>query len=224
VIVVPGGVYAAGPHRFVCGDIEDGALERLYSLLPERPAMVYSDPPWNAGNARYWRTQAGLGRAVDWETLWCLIADFTQRTGAPDVWFEMSLSQTETWLQIVTPYLPPLVGLWQVYYGSPPTVGPYIHCCGRPNNIARFARHTCVPLPDMTGLKGEAVTNLAFRSSLTDGACGIVVDPCIGKGMTARMACSHGLTCYGAELNPKRLSVTLAWFEKRGYALDSIMA
>lgn len=43
---------------------------------------------------------------------------------------------------------------------------------------------------------------------------GIVLDPCCGKGYTARAAVAHGLTFRGNELNPERAAVTVAWLEK----------
>jgi hypothetical protein len=167
---------------------------------------------------------AGVGRRVDWEAFWRTIGAFVMESGAPDVWFEMGISQTERWLGIIAEYAPPLVGLWRVYYGAPPTSGPYTHCPGRPNNIARFSAKTDLPQPQFDGLKGEAVTDKAFQCSMVDGATGIVVDPCIGKGMTARFAHRYGLACYGVELNPCRLQVTLDWLEQRGYGIEPILA
>jgi hypothetical protein len=48
-----------------------------------------------------------------------------------------------------------------------------------------------------------------------DGAT--VADPCIGKGMTSRLAHEFGLHCVGTELAEKRLAYTTAWLEKKGY-------
>jgi hypothetical protein len=45
----------------------------------------------------------------------------------------------------------------------------------------------------------------------------VVFDPCIGLGMTARMAHYFNMICYGNELNPIRLRRTLLWLSKKGY-------
>lgn len=42
-----------------------------------------------------------------------------------------------------------------------------------------------------------------------------VFDPCVGKGMMARMAHEFGMACYGIEINSKRLAVTIKWLEKK---------
>lgn len=45
-----------------CADIQDNDhREKLHELLPDAVDLVYSDPPWNPGNATYWRTHAGEG-------------------------------------------------------------------------------------------------------------------------------------------------------------------
>jgi len=215
----PGEVWMAGAHTFLCGDLEDGAFDRLLSLLPTAPSMVYSDPPWNAGNCRYWRTHAGVGRSVDFEAFSAILAHGIQASGVREAWLEMGLSETPRWLEIVRPDLPPPAGQWQVYYGPPVTAGPYKGCVGRPNYLHRFS-DWCDVDSDPTGLKGERVTEWAFRNSAVSG--GIVVDPCVGRGMTVRMAHRFGMICFGNELNPKRLAVLLEWLRRAGYEPERV--
>lgn len=120
--------------------------------------------------------------------------------------------------------LPPFAGEWTVYYGAPVTSGDRMAECRRPNKLLRFAGHSWSGNP--SDMRGEAMTRHVFEHEpLVASACGLyVADPCVGKGMTARMAQRFDLACLGMELNPKRLLVTLQWLEKQGLSVERISA
>jgi hypothetical protein len=48
----------------------------------------------------------------------------------------------------------------------------------------------------------------------------VVVDPCMGKGMTSRMAHYFDWDCVGVEINPKRLAKTIEWLGRQGYDVE----
>jgi len=52
----------------------------------------------------------------------------------------------------------------------------------------------------------------------------MVFDPCVGRGLTARICEAHGLTVFGIEQNPRRLAVTLRLLEKCMPIRDGIKA
>lgn len=45
----------------------------------------------------------------------------------------------------------------------------------------------------------------------------VILDPCIGCGMTSRACHALGHHCIGLELNPHRLLRTVNWLVKQGY-------
>jgi hypothetical protein len=47
-----------------------------------------------------------------------------------------------------------------------------------------------------------------------------VFDPCIGKGMTSRMALYYQWDCIGTEINPKRLGKTITWLERKNFEVS----
>jgi hypothetical protein len=98
----------------------------------------------------------------------------------------------------------PLREQWVVQYGSPL----------RPNVLLHFGHVRLAT--DPTGLHGEAMTRRGFEGlDLAPG--GTVADPCLGMGMTSRMAHRFGQHCFGTELNAARLDRTIGWLLKQGY-------
>ena len=204
--VRPGEWWAAGPHRFLCGDIEAGAFATLVAALPAPAALVYTDPPWGQGNAAYWRTvaaRAGVPAApASYDRLLQAIGAGAAASGAPAVWVEIGVRWATEAAATLAPYLPPLAAVWTVTYGRPP----------RPNVLLGFSARPIAG--DASGLHGEAVTAWVFARQSVPG--GIVLDPCVGRGMTARFAHRSGMACWGCELHPGRLAVTLDWLGRRG--------
>ena len=64
--VQDGDLWTAGPHRIACGDLERGDALDLLHNLKALPDIVYTDPPWNAGNAASFRrrTKSSIVRAI----------------------------------------------------------------------------------------------------------------------------------------------------------------
>lgn len=206
----------------ICGDIEEPSTrEALESSMPPLVHTVYSDPPWNPGNATYWRTHAGLGPCESYNRFldaWCSAASACLKRGASNVFIEQSNHDTHAKMFIDAtgrqPSWPPLQRKWTVYYGSPGSAG-----CRRPNSLLHFG-----PSPIETDPEGMAGEPMTIRACAGIGAPvgSWIVDPCIGKGMTSRMAVYFDWNCLGCELNPKRLAVTLGWLEKQGYTIREL--
>jgi hypothetical protein len=204
----------------------DGMMQRLavadiihtdtfHQLIPRGGAWcVYSDPPWNPGNEKWWRRHAGAEPPSDYNELldaWCqCVVDcwpehvFCEQSvnDKHRAMFTEAVERCEAWTL-------PLLEEWTVYYGSPGSRG-----CSRPNKLLHFGHE---PLrTDPSELHGIHMTRCVFEGlDWPDGAT--VADPCIGKGMTSRLAHEFGLHCVGTELAEKRLAYTTAWLEKKGY-------
>jgi len=210
--VHPGDMFAAGRHRFLCGDLEEVNCCELLNM-PRDIYMVYSDPPWNPGNAKMWRTLSKLdgekGRAVAWDRFvgrfWAHIA----YVNPEHIFIEMGVKQTPGYIDMVD-----VLGFfdfryeWNVFYAST-----------RPNKLLYFSKVGGF-IGNPEGMKNEPMTRHVFEHIAKKDE--IVFDPCVGLGMTTRMAHRFNMTCYGIELNPMRLKKTLLWLSKHGYEVNRI--
>lgn len=203
-----GDVWAAGHHVFLCGDVERDDLLTLTALLPTTPLFAYSIPPW--GNMKYWETKNG--ESVDPEVFWSRYCAGVSSSETRCMFVEQGLDEYEPLLKHAQRMgWPPLRDQWEVRYGSKKQP--------RPNQLFMFSDYrvrSCNP----HGLSGEEMTRHIF-SEVAD-AGDIVLDPCIGLGMTARIAHEFGMRCWGMEISPSRLSRTLEWLEQSGYPIERI--
>ncbi len=195
-----------GPHRLLCGDLTAGVVARL--MGEERADLVYSDPPWGPGNLQFWATMNERGSAptAPWAAFlaaFCANVATYRKPDAP-VFVEMGLRWTRD-LDVTMA----AVGLerrrrWDILYG--PKSKPL------PNTVTLYGpRDLAIDLPDPP--HGEPVTRAIFRAVGQPGM--VVLDPCTGLGMTARITHALGASFRGAELNPVRLERTAAWLRKR---------
>lgn len=195
-----------GRHRLLCGDITQGAAARM--LRGDAADVVYSDPPWGPGNQRYWHTMNARGSVprTSWPSFlaaFCGVCAAHRRPDAP-VFVEMGLR----WVDELDAAMRS-VGLeprrrWRILYG--PKRKPL------PNVLSLFGpRDVEVTMPDPP--HGEPVTRAALAAVVRPGS--IVLDPCTGLGMTARLTHALGGAFRGTELNAARLARTVAWLEKR---------
>lgn len=203
-------------------DLEvESHVDRIRQLLPGTIELVYSDPPWNPGNRKYWRTKAeadhdgSYGWFLD---IWCgLVGECIQEHGTRHVFTEQSydddhrssflntVRMTESWDL-------PLQDRFTVFYGSPGSRSRQ-----NPNMLLHFAD---TPLQtDPSGLDGEPMTIRAC-AGVDVGPEATVFDPCIGKGMTSRMALYYQWDCIGTEINPKRLGKTITWLERHDFEVE----
>lgn len=183
-------------------------------LFPSTVGAVYSDPPWNPGNATYWRTMAGLDRCESFARFW---NGFLQTVkicldlGARHVLIEQSAREEdqapllEAWARA----FPDGEGLpFQARYNVRYQSGR------RPNALLHWG--VVGLIRDPSGLHGPEMTRRALLGcALPRGAW--VVDPCTGLGMTSREAHALDLNFWGLELNPARLKRTEGWLRKKGY-------
>src|SRR5574343_168252 len=189
----------------------DGLATFRSQLAGRRAWLVYSDPPWDPGNEKYWRRHAklapplaGFDRLMDAWVACCLAAD------PEHVLVEMSIhADRNRWFfdavaRAGAAWRWPEQRRYEVRYSSQKL----------PNLLVHYG-----PTPlttDPSGLAGQPMSHTAFAGlGMPRGS--LVVDPCTGLGMTSRLAHVFGCHFAGTELNPARLARTVAWAEKRGY-------
>lgn len=205
-------------QTFMKADITDRLTYQFYDgLVPEGPHFVYSDPPWNPGNEKYWRRHASASGTSGYDNFldsWFEIVSLFVDCGGRHIFAEQSVIPKHRKMFIDamdrSGLAVPLLNEYTVHYGSPGSAS-----CRRPNTLFHFGD---VPITtDPSGMHGEPMT-IRVCAGIEDKPPGsTVIDPCIGKGMTSRMAHYFGWNCIGTELNPKRLSKTVGWLERQGY-------
>jgi len=206
-----------------CADLErPGHVDKIRTLLPDAVPLVYSDPPWNPGNRKYWRTKADEDHEGDYDSfldVWCgLVGECIDQRGTKHIFTEQSFGDEyrQLFLDAVErceSWTLPLSDQFKVFYGSPGSRSRQ-----RPNMLLHFAE---TPLTtDPSGLDGEPMTIRACAGvDVSEGS--YVFDPCIGKGMTSRMALYNQWNCVGTEINAKRLGKAITWLERHDFDIEA---
>lgn len=196
-------VIAIGNHRLFCGDITDGAVRTL--MGNERADIVYSDPPWGPGNQRYWHTHNGTDPRTDWMAFLDCFAGEVARYRKPDapVLVEMGLRWTAELDAAMMAAGLPFRRRWRIFYGPKSKPLPNALCLYGPRDLDL----------EVDGMRGEPITSAALAASVSPGD--VVLDPCAGLGMTARVTHALGGAFRGCEMNQKRLDVTAAWLRRK---------
>lgn len=192
----------------VCADLLTEA-DRIRLELPARVDAVYSDPPWTPGNEKYWRRHAGVGDGRGYAAFlaaWHAVTAMCVQRGAEHVLVEQSenAGHRQAFLDARAGWNLPQSKEWIVAYGRP----------SRPNRLLHFSWRALTA--DPSGMSGQEMTLRACVGlHLPPGAT--IVDPCMGRGMTSRIAHILGWQFFGVELNPRRLAVASTWLRRQGY-------
>ena len=196
--VEAGDIWQVGEHLFICGDIE-GSTRIDEVIMADPPTLVYADPPWGAGLARSYRTKAGVdngaGRSVDFHNLIqsLLIPAKAYKTIA---YVENGVREERVLKEILLGMGAKITGQWAItYYKTKPAV----------LYAADFRDNPINDHPDFTGLDDEHTPAVALRNREK----GVVLDPCAGRGLTARTAQMLGWKSINHELSPFRMAEAL---------------
>lgn len=182
--------HASGQRQMLAvADLLGNGPSVLLSMV-DRVDVVYSDPPWNPGNEKWWRRHAGAEPPTDYNRLldaWC---GLVSRLGPKHIFCEQSFNEKHSRMMLdavgrCATWSLPLLDQWTVYYGSPGS-----RSCQRPNALLHFGNVRIST--DPTGMSGEPMTRKVFEGlDLRPGMT--VADPCMGKGMTSRQAHEWGV-------------------------------
>lgn len=200
-------------QHLAVADLTTGTgVEIFRALVQESPVpLVYSDPPWSPGNEKWWRRYAGESPPESYSKFlggWVAAA---ASCNPEHVFVEQSIrAEHRDYLTQAINRCPswniPYQEAWRTYYGSP----------ARPNMLLHYG---CAPLAtNPADLKGVKMTREVFKGLSTYPQGTVVADPCMGLGMTSRLAHERGWNCIGTELNPARLQKTIDWLLRKGYA------
>ena len=197
---------AIGEHRLFCGDVTAGAVAEL--MGDERADIVYSDPPWGPPALQMFATlnSPGSSPRLQWSAFldsFCEAVATFRKPSAP-VFLEMGLRWVSDLRDAMRGAGLDLKRTWEVTYGPKSAPRPCALMLFGPRDVA-----VAMPRPP----HGEPVTAAAISAVIQPGA--IVLDPCTGLGMTARITSKLGGRFRGTELNPDRLARTVAWLRGR---------
>lgn len=198
--VKPGEFWEVGDHRILCGDIEKGAAQKLFELVP-RPTFVYCDPPWSPSLARYNRDKAGLDLKVSYKHLLLSIIAAVS-VAERDVFIEMSRGESENrCMKALREAGATILGRWDItYYNT------------RPNSIIQALFSGCESrfgaVAELDGKDDEHTPLIALSAVAQPGES--VYDCCTGRGLTLRTAGKLGLRFVGTELHPDRMATAIA--------------
>lgn len=195
----------AGRHRLTRADI--GAPGLNQQLIGWQTVdVLYSDPPWGDANCRYWTTinrrQTGMeylphsyeGLLVHLFRLVNLHVDGHVFIETGPRWAEMLEARAKECLEDVA--------VVPVEYRAGAKMLPSVVVYGRTERARPRPG-----LPEvLRGLSGyELVHRAVGETAIPEG---VVLDPCCGKGYTARAAIAHGMRFFGNDFNAKRLAET----------------
>lgn len=196
-----------GPHRVQHAPIIDGLAKLMDGGLA---SLVYSDPPWNSGNLKYWQTINKRHTGVEPETvdLDDFLTDFFQEivtytTDDAMIIIEFGQSLREELITLARSFGLISHGVAQAIYGSRKNPLPLdVHFFSRrPGKLSIPAKAA------IYGTMGFLTLRKAAAPLARPGE--IILDPCCGMGYTARLALETGMIFRGNELNRKRLQKTI---------------
>jgi hypothetical protein len=194
-----------GTHRLMIGDITTDVVSQLMGA--ELADVIYSDPPWGPGNQQYWHTMRSRGSVprTSWPgflAAFCGVCAAHRKPDAP-VFVEMGMRWADELDSAMIAVGLPRRRRWVVTYGPKKKPLPVTLNLYGPRDID-------VVMPEPA--HGEPVTRAVLEVVVRPGA--LVLDPCTGLGMTARITHKLGASFRGTEMNANRLETTLAWLRK----------
>ena len=194
-----GDIWTAGPNPLACLDLETPMADAFYGNLREPLALVYSDPPWDTGNAKSFRTKAGLPHdGVTVTRLWHRIMSLVVSRLAPsgDLYLEIGTRHRDDAARWMADAGRPMSDQWPIVYYDK-------HPCW-------LLRSASIPRMEQTtpaGLDDELTPEWAVAASTQPGD--LVCDPCSGRGLTVCAAQRAGRRFVGTELHPRRMAIAL---------------
>jgi len=186
-------VWQDGEHLMTQGDVEAGDVGVLLGI-EELAEVVYTDPPWNAGIAKRMRQWAGdegeadLGHLLD-----CLAEIIARRAryGFVQMGHGTGAKRLEQALDGA--------GLKYQAHECSQIVNDKTWERGKSALLYAIGAEIVVdPNAGWTNLCRDTIAQVAAPGA-------IVLDPFVGQGMTLRVCDAEGWTCYGMDLNAKRV-------------------
>jgi DNA modification methylase len=244
-VTQPGDLWMCGQHRILCGDATStDAVRCLFDSVT--PALMVTDPPYGVEYDPIWRERAGLGRQrqtgtvandnrVDWTEAYQLFSGdvaYVWHAGvhAGEVAAGLETAGLRIRAQIIWAKQHFALGRGDYHWQHEPCwyavrEGKTSHWCGdrTQSTLWRIAN-----LNPFGGSREEAATGhgtqkpieLMRRPILNNSVRGeVVYDPFLGSGTTLIAAESTQRVCYGLDIDPRYVDVTvLRWQKLTGQA------
>lgn len=199
-----GDIYAIGPHRVMCGDVEKGdALSFLGALSAEDrvPTMAWTDPPYDMRVARNFRRAAGVEGEPDIGRLLSLALGALTLVDGP-CYMEMGSSGVDALRAALSHYPPKRVHEWD-----------HLTYDRGARKLWIFGMEWREDAPEMRRPEGDGWA--AARSVMSVLSERRVFDPFMGEAGFGKIALEHGHSYVGMELQPGRVEVALRALSKR---------
>ena len=214
--VRPGDVWKACPHTIACLDTTSPMLDKYWSMLPSSPKMLYSDPPWGAANLGAFYTKAGYPKDTGRKSYDAVLAGVL-RTPAR---FKLS-----GWLEMGDKWVDQMTRAVIASGGRVIGTQPITYYRKFPHTIVAVTWGPDFVPANVAGMDDDHTPNATMRAHLDAGLLrpgDAVYDTCIGRGLIPVSADKLGLVCYGTELSPWRMSVTLRKLADRGHSPSKV--
>lgn len=210
--IMPGDMWKIGRHYFMCGDLMSTNLDKL--MEGGQVDVYFTDPPWNQGNATTFRRKAGFVEdTVDFSAFMNKKADIIDKYARDVVYVEFGLQHMDDFRFMLESRGFNTTNFWDVvYYNKNPCV------------LWRGSRLSSKPIDlDVTGMDDTEFPYAVFEYESKNNKNKTSADMCLGwMGLTARASEKYNFTCYAMELNPRRLSLVVDWFDKKGLPVSKL--
>jgi hypothetical protein len=198
-------IFNVGPrrlHRLMHADITTGAVAEL--MGSERADVIYSEPPSCKESHKYWYSINGSVRRTSWAEFLNAFCDVCASFRTPDapVFVEMGVQGLRD-LDLAMQK----VGLVRQRIWGEPQRFAYAFIYVDTIWLERYFDQSSPPS------MASALTKAVLSAVVLPGM--IVLDPCTGKGVTARHTHRLGGRFRGCELNQNRLDVAVDWLRKQ---------
>lgn len=197
--VKAGDVWVVGDHTLVCGDLEGDTKidQQVEKLLPD---LIYTDPPWNNGNGRAFRTKAGVdgekGREVDIKSLIKRVLTFGKNLEVL-TFCEGGRKERDINRSVIAELGASAVAEWDITYTERKLPCVLYAADWRKNPKSDY--------PDFSGMDEFDIETLSLQHYKPR----LVLDPCGGLGGTAWAAHRTGCASLTSELSPYRMAVAI---------------
>ena len=198
-----------GLHKVKHGNVMSGIDDLMNG---EKADIIYSDPPWGAGNLKYWQTlnlkDNGTPRNdVELDAFLAQIFSICQKYAKDVVLIEYGVRWEQEIKDMGAKYGLVHNGIAELLYRSGSKLLPlHLHIFSKSKLV--------LPVSYIENLKGSYGLDTLRKAIAPFAQQGkIVLDPCCGMGYTAQIAIDNGMVFRGNELNKKRLSKTIKRLE-----------
>ena len=201
-----------GLHRVKHGNVMDGIDDLMAGELAD---IVYSDPPWGAGNIKYWQTLNKRQNDLDnYQRRDTPLDDFLTQI------FRIASKYSKQWFlcEYGVGWREDIVNMGKAVGFKHLGIADLQYRSGSkllPLDLHIFAKQN-VPLPpnylqSLKNTHGYKTLQVAVPPLVKQGQ--IILDPCCGMGYTAQIAIDNGCQFRGNELNRSRLNKTIKRFK-----------